>query len=220
MIKDTKIHTLPASMHVQSDGSNIGGVEPSIYGYSVLPSRKEPLRLFTKGSKIAGEYPAFMWYPLTLRRFFGDSGSIFNCKLSIHYRLLGDLNGVNVIETDTLFVLGGYKYNCSLQYNHASGFQIADVHGNWVDTGFNPGNLEIDHWYNIKVLYKLDTIQKQFSVRHIRCGNLASAVPSNLLSVPATISNWKEGVYPQIQLGSMPTAEEWGLEVKKMSYSY
>ncbi len=214
MIKDTQLQSLPALTHVQSDRSNIGGVDPLKYGFEAVAGRKKKLILYTSGAKTPG-YPAWMWYPSTPRPILPNTG-----HLSFHmkYAVAGNLGGLNVVETDTILVFGGFKYNASGQWNQASGFQIVDARGDWVDIGFNPGPLTADMKRAIRWEYFFDFTNHTTSMVAVTCDGVRWPVSPSAQKITAQPSNWTTGAYAQIQMGSMPSGTPWSLKVGKMEY--
>lgn len=205
------LQALPGKTHVQSDRSSIGGVDPARYGFETVPGKRQALLLTTEGTTKAGAYPAWMWYPATPRPILGD---LTKLELRTTYVLGGDLRGSNVIETDTR--LNG-AWNGSVQYNQASGFQVADATGAWVDTGVNYGPLAVDTEYDVRIAYNFDLANKLTSITAIGIGRMLP-VPARLQKVPLLGDAWTPGLYLQIQLGSMPSAQPWSLKIKRARY--
>lgn len=216
MIFDTMLQALPGKTHVQSDGSNIGGVDPAKYGFQTIPGKKQALLLTTEGTTKAGEYPAFMWYPASPRPILGDVSKL---ELRMTYVLGGNLRGCNVIETDTILVMNGLKFNGSAQYNQSLGeFQVTDAKGDWVNAGLRYGELETNTRYELRIAYDFDLANKLRSIPAIGLLGGLHLAPADLQKIPATPCDWKPGIYLQIQLGSTPSAEPWSLLVKKAEY--
>ncbi len=211
MIVDDLLQALPGKSHVQSDGSQIGGVDPAKYGWEIVPGKRQALLLTTEGPTEAGGYPAWMWYPATPRPILGDSSKL---ELRMTYVLGGDLRGSNVIETDTR--LNG-AWNGSVQYNQVSGFQVTDATGAWLDTGISYGPLAVNTEYDVRIAYDFDLPNKLTSVTAIGIGRMLP-VPARLQKVPWVGTAWSTGLYLQIQLGSMPSAQPWSLKIKRARY--
>jgi hypothetical protein len=209
-IKDTQIQILPAKTHVQSDGSNIGGVDPARYGYIVTLGGVSHLLLWTEGTTEAGKYPAFMWYPAELRPILPNTGKV---RMSFTAVINGNMNGFNVRETDLELVIAGFRYNVSAQYNQARGWQIAKANGDWVDTGFYNGPLVAGVPSVVAIDYTFDLKAHTCSVKQITDNGKVFAVPAVLQNVPGQASKWSEGAYVQLQAGSMPSAEQWQMLV-------
>ncbi|MHB8303347.1 MAG: hypothetical protein ACYDC6_11000 [Acidobacteriaceae bacterium] len=201
-----------------SDGSGIGGVDPVDFLSYPVPGKKPRLFLVTVGnSDPTGKgYPAFMWYPAKPRPMLSESG-VFSMRLD--YMFAGNVDGLNVIETDTILVYQGHKYNLSGQYNKTSGFQIANAAGGWVNTGINPPMLP-GVKYRVVWEYAYDAGKLTSSVTAITCNGARWEVPLALQNVAASPCNWTPGVYPQIQLGSMPCGLLWCLKVSRMQYAW
>jgi hypothetical protein len=216
MIIDSQLQSLPALSHVASDGSGIGGVDPKVYSAEVIPGRKQSLLLTTSGSTdpTSKGYPAWMWYPAAARPILPNTG---NLRLSFRCTVGGNLSGLNTVETDVLIVQAGLMMNRSLQHvqsGKGAGFQIANQAGGWAATGLNPGpfvanqqyTLSFDNFFNGKDSSTTQIVQdgEQF------------LVPPNLQMIPSSPTSWPDGVYLQVQLGSMPNGLPWSLKLADM----
>lgn len=203
MIIDTQLQALPAKTHVQSDGSDIGGWDPAKYGYEIVPG-SQSLLMWTEGSTKAGTYPAWMWYPGSPRPILAGPTSL---RMSAEFMLGGDLTGLNVRETDVEVVYGGRKYNGSLQFNQSKRlFQIADDTGNWLDVGTVQPRLLTDVPYRLTVDYSFDILAHTMRVGAITQNGVLIATTFVQAAQPCT---WTEGVYVQLQMGSLPSAQKW-----------
>lgn len=205
--------------HTQADGSNIGGVPPQAFSIAPLPGTRPDWLLSTVGnSGKVGDYPAWMAYPKVPRQRLGS-----RLKLSFYLTMGGILAGMNVIETDIILVSSGYKYNGSAQYNLSRGFQIADAHGSWVDTGIAPPPyapaVNVRHYFELN--YTFDYLNNLLSVTSIGIDSgLPFPVPAVLQNIPAQPSTWLPGVYLQLQMGSTPSAQAWQARFKKIRLSW
>ncbi len=213
MIFDAMLQALPGKTHVQSDGSQIGGVDPAKYSYQTIPGKRQALLLSTEGTTVPGSYPAFMWYPAVPRPILPNTG---NLELRMKYMLGGNLSGCNVIETDTILVMNGLKFNGSLQYNQSQGFQVVNAGGEWVNAKISIGPLVANRQYDVRVSYQVGA--STISVMRITLDGVRCSVPAALQNLPATPCDWTPGAYLQVQLGSTPSAEPWGLKLKKAEY--
>lgn len=212
--------------HTQADGSDIGGVPPAAYGYQLIPSRKRAARwlLWSDGTTdTTGEqYPAWMLYPKTPRPILPNTGN-----LNVYFDFVlggGKLAGMNVLETDTLLVVDGWKYNGSVQYNQSSGgFQIANAAGAWETVGIYFGELDPSVKYRTQIFYEFDLTARTISVKAISLNDDVEEVPSALQNVAASdtseggkVSPWLTGAYWQLQMGSLPNAAPWSVRIKRI----
>ncbi len=218
MFKDTGIQADPTGRtHVQSDGSSIGGVDPASYSAKSVIGKKNALLLSTSGTTQLGKYPAFMWY-CAPRAVPPNTGRL---TMKYKFKVRGGLVGINVFETDTILILkcaDGVvrKFNLSLQ-RHAANGQI-DI-GNWTDSGIRMTPLALNFTYKISVAYSFDVVKNVCSVLSY-ADNVsgAKAVPAALQNMPATPSNWAVGAIPQVQLGSLPSAQPWQVKIWDHQY--
>ena len=217
MIIDSQIQSLAARTHVQSDGSNIGGFDPSKYGYELIPGLQS-LLMWTEGSAKSGEYPAWMWYPASVRPIIKNSTKL---RMRGKFTVGGDLTGMNVRETDMLLVFAGYKYNGSLQFNKTSGyFQIADANGSWHDVGAQQPELVADEEHDLAIEYAFDFTQRTISPLVITDNYATVVVPAAQQNVLAQPCNWTPGVYVQLQMGSLPSAQKWTMAVSDLQLEW
>ena len=215
MIIDTDLQALPGQLRTNAQVP-IGGCPPSSYSMNIVPGKSRTLLLTTQGNTgKPTDYPAVMWNPLTPRPILSNSGILM---LEVEYVIGGDLSGCNVIETDTLVVEGGYKYNGSGQFNLATGFQIVNELGQWITVpGANPPLIP-NAKRKVIWTYLINSGSKTLSVLSIECDGRVYDVPTGLQNVLAKSSTWVPGAYPQVQLGSMPNGLAWSLAVKKMQF--
>lgn len=203
--------------HVQSDGSNIGGVDPAIYSCLPIPGKKPALLLATSGnSKPPSGYPAVEWYqhPLPIPQNTGNLQFIFDLTVDSN-----TLTAANVIETDTLIITNGHKFNLSGQRHVASGqIDVADANGHWADTGIRAGALVPNVKIRIVWTYTYDPVKMVCSVVSYACNGVVYPVPANLQNVPASASTWSVGVMPQFQMGSLPAGNPWSEKISGVKY--
>src|ERR1700733_11113999 len=143
--------------HVQSDGSQIGGCDPLKYGVQPIPGKRLSLLLSTEGSSDpkGAEYPAFMAYPSIPRAIPPNTG---NVSQSFKFTVGGNLAGMNVLETDLLLVIGGWKFNGSCQFVQGKGYEIVDADGEWQSANVNPiGKLSANLKYEAEITYVFNT---------------------------------------------------------------
>lgn len=214
------IQLLPSLSHVQSDGSEIGGVDPENYSSEV---RGSSLFMYTAGAKTPG-YPAWMWYPaepLPLQQ------SASKLALDIEFILGGNIEAVNAIETDIIIIAPNttgvmQKLNRSAQFVQGSGFQVAKEDGTWESIGVNPGPLKAYSTYRFVYMHELSMSANSISpstssTSSVCCNGVKSLVPAALQQVPSQKTDWSPaGVYVQIQQSSLPSAEAWTLKIKKL----
>jgi len=219
MILDADLQNIAGFTHTQADGSNIGGVPPLVYGAEPCPGKHHSLLLHTSGNSdtTGNGYPAFLW-SINPRPILPNTG-----KLTMRYKVQfgGNLAGMNVFETDTKLVAvcadGKTRmFNLSLQRHNPNG-QI-DV-GDWDDTGIRMEALAIDETVDVEIDYAFDTVKNVCSVlRYIDNISGSHPVPTAYKNMPATLSTWAVGAIPQIQLGSMPSAQPWSAKVWGLDY--
>lgn len=220
-ILDTNLQALPSSSHVQSDGSNIGGVDPSHYGPFMIPGVEQELLLYTVGNtgNPSTDYPAWMWYPTSPRLVIPTTP--VNLALSFDYTITGNLSGFNVIETDTRMSFGGKDYNASAQFNQTTNqFQVVNSSDVWVNFGFSPGVMVANVKRRVKFEYIFDTVGHTVNVAAITCNG--TRVTGSLTN-PATVltpSPWPTGLYLQLQLGSNPSAQQWQIRFANIQFEW
>ena len=218
MYIDPNIHLIePPIIHVQSDGSNIGGVAPAKYSYQIVPDAvNQGLLLNTAGTTEQGKYPAFLWgaHPRPIKSTSG--------KFSMSYSAVfgGDTRGMNVFETDTILIaqcVDGKrrKFNLSLQRHAATG-QI-DI-GNWTNTKILTGAIETEKNYDVRIDYAWNSTRNICSVLTYELNGTRYDIPAALQNMAATESGWSIGALPQIQLGSTPSAQPWNVKISKLDY--
>lgn len=205
---DSDLHLLP--MIAQST-PDIAPVGPESWKALRVPGERSGLLLYTSGNMDATKtrYPGVLWCPgsngrATPRPILPNSGKVALC-----FGMMAStdtLDNANVIETDLLIVTGGMKYNCSGQ-RHVSDGQI-DI-GNWTNTGIKVGAIVPNHRYEVRWSYSFDTAKHVCSVLSYEADG--ALFPITLPPMSATPSNWQEGAYLQLQLGSLPKCQEWSV---------
>ncbi|HMG85593.1 MAG TPA: hypothetical protein VK574_07610 [Terracidiphilus sp.] len=210
----------PFISHVQSDGSQIGGIDPLDYGATPIPGMPRALLLRTSGNsdKTGKQYPAWLWSTAP-RPILPNTGRF---QMSYDFRIGGNLQGANVFETDTILIAvcaDGVKrkFNLSLQRHIATG-QI-DI-GNWTDTTLRAGALSQNTKHKVVIYYSFDLTKNVCSVLAYSCDGIPQSVPANLQNMPATQSTWAVGAIPQVQLGSLPNGLPWQVKLSKLRYRW
>jgi hypothetical protein len=218
VIKDTSLQSLPCQLRTAAT-IPIGGCPPLEYGAQVIPGKHQSLFLWTEGTTNPAEYPAVMWNPASPRPILPNSG---NVSQSFKYAVGGNLAGMNVLETDLILVIAGYKYNGSCQFQQGQGYQVVDSSGDWVPTGINPiGKLTPNLPYSTEVSYAFDLLNHTLSVTTIAVNGVPFPVNSSTpQKVPAQMSTWLPGAYSQIQLGSVPSAQGWSAKLKDLTLNW
>ncbi len=220
MLIDRLDAATPFSFHAQSDGSNIGGVDPAAYGIQPLPAPVPSWLAWTSGTTKAGGYPAVEFYPAASpsrnakalpRPILPNSG---NLALSFSAMLSASAaQGGNVFETDILLVAEDRKHNLSGQRHiqkDAKGLYGQIDIGNWTDTGLRAGPFRPSIAHPIRWVYSFDLAAGKCSVISYSADGQVLEVPAALGGMPAEPCSWPEGVYIQLpQLGSLPSAEPW-----------
>lgn len=123
------------------------------------------------------------------------------------------ING-SVIETDFYIVTGGYRYEMTSLQRHiqktAGGVGQLDI-GNWTNTKLYAGALVADHTYPVRIAYFWDLTKHLCSVLSYSDGGTLLTIPAALQNMAGTPSNWAEGAYIQLQLGSIQNPGEWSI---------
>ena len=195
------------SIHIPSDGSDIGGVDPVNYGMRLVPGKNQRLLLWTSGAKTPG-YPAWMAYPPVPRLILPGT------HVTLCYRVMADSGtaaGENAFETDLLLVADNQKLNGSFQ-RLASG-ELED--NNWTDTTLRVGSLTPNVWHDVRINYSFN-LGKTISVLSYEIDGVVWSIPAKFQTLPGKPCTWTPGAYIQIQLSSLPTALSWSVLLKKI----
>lgn len=162
------------------------------------------LRLLGTGVQYAGgmAYASLGW-PQGCT--YGFAGLDYECFLSA-----ADAQFLQVMETDLKAVLNPWSSgvlipnvaNWSVQKNLAAGgmWQIDDVNGDWVDTGFNPGPLSVDTWIPVSLRFSVDWSNLKSSVLSIKENGKIGMIPPALQNVSLLPSNWSTALNTQLQI--------------------
>lgn len=220
MIIDTMLQAAEAPiLHVPSDGSNIGGVDPKRCGWWVGRNRDSELLLFTEGNgDPSGKgYPAVMW-SIPPRPILGSSGRF---AMSFEFEADRWENG-DVFETDTILVVAGVagiqrKYNLSLQM-HCNNRQI-DV-GNWTNAGVEVPFVYGSGFNEARVEYAYDLGNQTCAVVSYTINGNTVPIPVAVATQQATETDWTVGAIPQIQLGSLPEGKPWAVTIRNLQYEW
>lgn len=204
MIIDDNIQLLPNwKTHVQTDGSNIGGVPPRSYGMILSPPKSpNGLLFFTNGSSVAGGYAD--WEAYISRPLQTNTGI-----LQLDFDLTVDKNSTTAaqaIETDTILCINGWNYDFSMQLNYAEGgkVQIDKAGGGWVDVGGGPGKLTPDVPHHYSLVYEFDITKQTGSVVAIQIDGVFYIPGASLRNLPAQNKKWADGAILQIQQDLSP----------------
>ena len=204
--------------HYNSTVTPIGGVPPLESNCVSVPGKDASWVFSTSGNSQPSpkNYPAVEFYPSSSAVFNGTAIpfpiSQNTGNVSFEYDLTIDENttaNANVIETDLLIVTGGMKYNLSGQRHVATG-QI-DI-GNWTPTTLLLGALTANVKHRVKWTYSFDVTEKTCSVLSYECDEVVNPITTTL-NMPAIDCNWPEGVYVQVQLGSLPAGLSWSIKI-------
>jgi hypothetical protein len=216
--------TGPWKVHFPTDGSQIGGVDPETYGYSIVPGSKPSLLMSMEGNTAPPGFPAWMAYPASPIQLPAAEPTM-NIELS--FSLWVDSNtktAANVIETDTVFVIKGadgktYSYNGSAQVIIASGLlEVGSDGAGWQSTGIRIPAFTPNVKHKIRISYQINTVTHLISVVSYAVDDVVYAVPVANQNVVATVSTWTLGAYLQLQQGSLPAGNPWTLRFTHFKY--
>ena len=195
----------PMGIHVQSDGSQIGGIDPAHYGTIVPPGADKCLILYQSGNTDPTKkaYPAMEVYPLTPITIPPNTG---NLKLA--YDMTVDASTVanaNVIETDLIVIAGGMKYNLSGERRVQTGqIDVGALAAGWTDSGVRAGLLAADKPHHVEYTYAFDVAAKTCQTTSYACDENVWPIPATT-QIKAEPSTWTNGIILlQIQFGNFP----------------
>jgi hypothetical protein len=218
-ITDPNIHLRQNwNSHVQTDGSNIGGVPPLHYGMvRGLAGNPGSTLFYTEGSSVPGGYADCEFY--TSRPVMPNTG---NLSLTVQFAV-DENHAVNAqaLELDTILCLGGYNYNGSLQINNAEEgmVQIAKADGGWVDTGFKV-DVAPNKAHVLVVLYGFDSGKKVSSVVSVGFDGDYYPISPTLQNIPAQQKNWSDGAIFQVQLDLNKLAGNFSVRMDDAHYDW
>jgi hypothetical protein len=206
---DTFQQTATLALHTPNDGSNIGGNQPTNYGYnpaSTNPNAPTGIDVYVGG----GPFATVMMYTERPLLYAAPVGP--NLQVDFDLFVGPSVSNLQLIQTDSIIVTPDeFWYNGSLQLNLDEGgqFQIVDVNGLWVDVPFAaPGIPSVGkHHYTVK--YTWDDTAHTISVVSIAFDSFVYKVPANLQNVPVQTKVWAPGVSYQLQItlnGAVPAA--------------
>lgn len=212
------------SSHVQSDGSEIGGVDPLSYGVQPCPGSKAGWLFWTEGNSAPpSSYPSVLFYPAAsvglgktplLRPILANTG---NLALCFDETVGGNRSSANVDESDILIVYGGKKYNLSLQCHAANGeIDVGSGPAGWATTNLLTGAMTPNAKHQTRIQYAFNFTAGTCGVVSYTRDSLKWSVPANLQNQPGIASTWETGVYLQLQMGSLPSALPWSMRVKNI----
>jgi hypothetical protein len=216
---DENIQTLPMKSHVQSDGSDIGGVDPASYGSYIVPGKRPSLLMWTEGTTKAGAYPAWLLHPATARPILPNTGNLaFEFDLTIDSSTPA---AANVIETDTVLVVGGFKYNLSGQRKIEGELMVGAGAAGWaVVPAVTLSALVPNQRHKIVWTYSFNETKRTCSVISYAIDGLVFPVPVALQNVAAVACSWPEGVYAQFQMGTLPAGNFWSQVIGDVKYRW
>lgn len=216
MLLDENFQSAPSGTHIPSDGSGIGGVNPSSYLSLVLPSNA--ILLSIAATPKAGAYPAAMTY--FQRPVLAEEGN-----LALDFDLTTDGNApaqANVIETDTMLVTpGGVRRNFSAQLNYALGGQFEIVMaGQWVAvTQAKPG-LILKPGVKHHLTFAYSFTPNAGAVESITLDGATFLVPATMQKADVAQTNWTPYATMQAQQGLLPTATGFAMMLESMTYTW
>lgn len=210
--------------HVQTDGSDIGGVPPESYATLLSPAGSPTGRLFyAQGSTVKGGYADVEFY--TSRPVLPNSG-----RLQLTYTLTVDQNSTvfaQSIETDSIICIPDDKgviwnYDGSLMIDVSKGGQVNvdKAGGGWVPTGIVLGSIMPDVPHEVVVSYLIDTTNKVLSVIGYQFDSKFYAVTTAGQKLPAVAKEWAEGVLFQVQLGLTAAAGWFSIILDHANYDW
>lgn len=124
------------------------------------------------------------------------------------YVSAADLSFLRVLETDLKACLNPWVSgpnisnvaNWSVQKNLAEGgmWQIDDVNGNWIDTGFNPGPLSPDVWVPVSLRFSVNWTGGTYSVLSISESGKTGLIQAPQQNIALLPSNWGKALNAQL----------------------
>jgi hypothetical protein len=211
------------SQHEPSDGSGIGGCDPVSYGSVLVPGKRASRVLLISGTtdKTETEKPTWLLYPSSpiVIPQDGNNGLL---EFELTFDLWVDAfmqDASSAIETDTIFVVDGYKYNGSAQVITATGIlEVGAGPASWQSTGIKIPAFTPNIKHKVKIDYMLDLKLFAASVQAYTVDGVEYAVPVANQNVPAIPSMWKPGAYLQLQPWSLPAGNPWSMRVTGTKY--
>jgi len=210
------------NFHLPNDGSKIGGIQPTTYGFEQgLPEDEQAMLVFVGGVAYA-TYEVYKSIPLPINAV---SPSIVGAILS--FDLMPDARvptGNQILETDFLYTSStGLTHNCSIQrlFTNREMMQVSDQNGSWIDTGFIPPPLTADIWHSHKFYYSFDLNKGKYGTQAMQIDGATGIVPYALQGLTPIAKGWAPGLMLQIQttLNSKPGASSFKVRNMKLVIS-
>jgi hypothetical protein len=204
-------------LHLRADwenhvGINIGGTQPTSYGTVLLPNARQ---FFTAGKAYSD------WLAAIHRPICPNTG-----YLTLSFELMTDAacyDQAQALEFDTRISIASLNYNLSSQFNYFEGgaFQITDVRGNWIDSGWKPGKFVPYVWYPITLRYGFDVAKKAYSFLSANNGvGSPYVIPKVLQGLPAQPLAWADSCSLQVQLDLAAAGGAFSIFTRKMEYTW
>lgn len=176
-------------------GPNIGDAVPTSYGYRKWADK---LEFYIINEVKTSKTPSWLG---AIARSLPPAG--YN-HLALNFDLVLDGNSVSMarcLEFDIRVCLAKLGYNCSSQINNATGiWQISDVNGNWVDTGYHVAALKPWTLQHFRIEYAFDFVGHKYSIVGIKINDAATfMVPDVLRNLAATPLAWDDSCSIQVQ---------------------
>jgi hypothetical protein len=142
--------------------------------------------------------------------------------VKLSFDLMTDVSTVSVgrcLEVDTIFTFNKLKYNCSSQFNNASGvFEISNASGGWVSTGLKVQRFTPFQWYSLQFEYWFDSVAKRYSFLAMTLNGKKFSIPLNLQNLAAIATDWADVISLQVQLDVDTAGGGFSIFTRKMQY--
>ena|ERR1700734_2404994 len=208
---DPQIQMQLSGTHIPTDGSQIApGAPDPVQPYGVFLSPSSPsARIFRVNGPAYAVFEAFYTRPYV-------PGSTNFC---LSFDLKTDANAplrAQVIETDHIVVVNGWKYNLSMQINYAQDgwAQIPNQAGVWtnVPTGlFKPLPANVTQHYDL--ISSINLATHMYSFQEIWIAGAKCTVPAAMQNLEAVATTWPNQVLVQLQLALNSTGGSFEVEV-------
>lgn len=202
--------------HVQSDGSQVapGSPDPTNYGFvQGVPGYPAALLLYQDGGAFS-VVEAYNKIPVPA----GTKQIVFDFRLAID-----DPTQLWVMETDSILITGGKKYNHSVQrVMKTNMMQVSNQAGGWVDTGIIAPAFQAGVPMRHTFVYGFDASTGAYGTQSFVIDGQSFIVPFAAEERTAVPTTWaSEFIYPQIQCCLIPpTGGRVRVLVEGMSYSF
>lgn len=207
MIVDDQLELSMWDAHV---GPDIGGVEPTSYGWRDHPLDPPVREFYVQGPKYSD------WLAACHRPVLPNTG-----KLGLQFELFVDQNSQSVaqaIEIDTKLAIAGQMYNFSSQFNYATGiWQVSDFVGSWVNTPCKFLKFRPSRRYDMAFDYVFDTAKKAYAFVRMSGPDFAFVGPMlpPLLASPTT---WKDSCSLQVQQDLAGNGGAYSIYLRNIRY--